>query len=117
MEWFRNALLAEICRQFNIKQTFTVIYHLSSNGLVERANRKILEVLRPIVGRLVGTWEDWVSHAAASIKSSECDSTGKTPYFIVYGREKCLLYDLLEQPQKPVYNMEDYNKRQLKGVL
>ncbi len=35
-----NALLAEICRQYNIKQTFTVTYHPSSNGLVERANRK-----------------------------------------------------------------------------
>lgn len=111
---FRNALLEEICRQFNIKQTFTVTYHPSSNGLVERANRKILDVLRPIVGRLVGTWEDWISHVAASINSSICESTGKTPYSIVYGREKRLPYDLLEQPQKPVYNIEDYSKRQLK---
>ncbi len=74
----------------------------------------ILEVLRPIVGGLVGTWEDWVSHVTASINSSECESTGKTPYSIVYGREKRLPYALLEQPQKPVYNMEDYSKRQLK---
>ncbi len=29
---FRNALLEEICKQFNIKQTFTVTYHPSSNG-------------------------------------------------------------------------------------
>ncbi len=111
---FRNALLAEICKQFNIKQTFTVTYHPSSNGLVERANRKILDVLRPIVGRLVGTWEDWVSHVAASINSSVCESTGKTPYSIVYGREKRLPYDLLTQPTKPVYNMDDYSQKQLK---
>ncbi len=45
---FRNALLEEISKQFNIKQTFTVTYHPSSNGLVERANRKILDVLRPL---------------------------------------------------------------------
>ncbi len=71
-------------------------------------------MLRPIVGRLVGTWEDWVSHVAACIISSICESTGKTPYSIVYGREKRLPYDLLEQPQKPLYNIEDYSKRQLK---
>ncbi len=76
---FRNALFAEICRQYNIKQTFTVTYHLSSNALVE---------LRPIVGHLVGTWEDWVSQVAASINSSECENTEKTPYSIVYEREK-----------------------------
>ncbi len=113
---FRNALLVEICRQFNIKYTFTVTYHLSSNGLVERANRKILEVLRPTVGRLVGTWEDWVSHVAASINISVCESTGKIPYSIVYGREKRLPYDLLEQQQTPVYNMENYSKRQFSDV-
>ena len=111
---FRNALLKEICNQFQIKQTFTVTYHPSSNGLVERANRKIIEVLRPIVGRFVDTWEDWISHVAASINSNVCESTGKTPYFILYGKEKRLPYDLLEQPQKPVYNMEDYSRRQLK---
>ncbi len=57
---FRNALLEEICRQFNIKQTFTVTYHPASNGQVERANRKILDALRPVVGGLLEIWEDWV---------------------------------------------------------
>ncbi len=37
----------------SIKQTFTVTYHPSSNGLVERATRKFFDLLRPIVGRLV----------------------------------------------------------------
>ncbi len=63
----RNALLEEICEQFNIKQTFTVTYHPDSNGLVERANRKILEALLPVVGDLLETWEDWAPHVAASI--------------------------------------------------
>ena len=38
---FRNVLLAEICKQFSVKQTFITAYHPSSNGLVERANRKV----------------------------------------------------------------------------
>ncbi|MPC52642.1 hypothetical protein E2C01_046517 [Portunus trituberculatus] len=45
---FRNALLTEICAKYNIKQTFTIAYHLSSD-LVERANRKILEALHHVV--------------------------------------------------------------------
>ncbi len=32
---FRNSVMEEICKQFNIKQTFTVTYHPTSNGLVE----------------------------------------------------------------------------------
>ncbi len=50
---FRNAVVAEICSHFGITQTFAAAYHPASNGLVERANRKILEVLRPIVNDLL----------------------------------------------------------------
>ena len=111
---FRNALIAEICKQYNIKQAFTVTYHPASNGLVERANRKILEVLRPVVGGLLDTWEDWLAHVAASINGSVCESTGKSPYYILYGKEKRLPYDLLNAKSKPVYNMEDYCKSHMK---
>ncbi len=46
---FQDAVVSEICSQFGIKQTFTAAYHPASNGFLEMANRKILEVLRPIV--------------------------------------------------------------------
>ncbi len=49
---FRNKVLAEICTQFGITQTFTAAYHPTSNGLVERTSRKILEILRPIANLL-----------------------------------------------------------------
>ncbi len=62
---FWNAVVSEICSQFGIKQTFTAAYHPASNGLVGRANRKILEVLRPIVNELLENWEDWLPHVAA----------------------------------------------------
>ncbi len=55
---FWNAMVSEICSQFGTKQTFTAAYHPAWNGLVERANRKILDVLRPIVNELLDNWED-----------------------------------------------------------
>ncbi len=36
---FKNQILADICSQYNIKQTFITAHHLASNGLVERTNR------------------------------------------------------------------------------
>ncbi len=99
---FRNKVPQEICSQFNITQTFTVAYHPVSNGLVERANRKFLEALRPIVGRFIGTWEDWLPQVAATINAIVCESTGQTPHFIVFGTQKRLPYDLLSSQQPPV---------------
>ncbi len=70
--------------------TFTAAYHPVSNGLVERANIKILEVLRPIVNELLDNWEDWLPHAAASLNSSVSDSTGKSLH-IIWGRKTSTL--------------------------
>ena len=110
---FRNQIIEEICRQYGIKQTFVAAYHPASNGLVERANRKILEVLRPIVSSMQENWQDWLPYVAASINSSINSSTGKSPYYILYGYDKVLPYDILCQKTNPVYNSDDYAKTQM----
>ncbi len=110
---FWNQLLEEICKQFGIKQCFTVSYHPANNGLVERANRKILEVPRPVVSGLQHTWEDWLAYVAASINSRICESTGQSPHYKIFGVEKRLPYDLLSSSHSRVYNIDDYAKCQL----
>ncbi len=110
---FRNAVVAEICSKFGITQTFTTAYHPASNGLVERANRKILEVLRPIVNDLLYNWEDWLPHIVASINSSVNYSTGKSPHYISFGVEKRFPYGLLTSTQQPIYNIEKYSQQQI----
>ncbi len=42
---FRNQILADICSQYTIKQTFITAHHPPSNGLVERTNMRVLEIL------------------------------------------------------------------------
>ncbi len=79
----RDAVVSEICSRFGIKQTFTAAIHPASNGLVERANRKILEVLRFIINDLLDNWEDWLPHVAASLNSTATESTDKYPHYIL----------------------------------
>lgn len=52
---FSNIILDEICKQFIMKHNCTVGYHPASNGLVERGNRKILEILNLVVTCLLDT--------------------------------------------------------------
>ncbi len=68
---FKNQVLQEICTRFNIQQTFITSHHLGSNGLVERTNRKILEIFRHLAGHLQETWEDWLSYVTACINNSQ----------------------------------------------
>ncbi len=73
---FNNQILTDICAQYEVTQTFITAHHPASNGLVERTNRKILEILRHLSGRFNETWEDWLSQVAACINSSVNSSTG-----------------------------------------
>ncbi len=110
---FGNTVLAEICAKFQTTQTFTAAYQPASNGLEERANRKLLDINRPLVNNLHDNWKDWLPQIAASINSSVNDSTGKSPHFIIYGVEKRLPYDLLTSAAQPIYNIDDHAKQQV----
>ncbi len=81
---------------------------------MERANRKILDVLRSVVSGLQHTWVDWLAYFAASINSRVCESTGQFPHYIIFGVEKRLSYDLLSSSHSRVYNIDDYAKCHLK---
>ncbi len=110
---FKNEILQDICNQFSIKQTFIAAHHPVPNGLIERTNRKILEILRHLAGKFHESWEDWLSHVAASINGSINISTGKTPHYILYGFDKCLSYDVLVHSPVPLHSLGDYSKLQL----
>ncbi len=110
---FKNQILQDICNQFSIKQTFITGHHPASNGLVEGTNRKVLEILRHFAGKLHESWEDWLSHVAASISGFINTSTGKTPHYIIYGFDKLLPYDVLVHSPVPVHSLDDYSKLQL----
>ena len=103
--YFKKQVLDAVCKQCEITQSFTVAYHPQSNGLVERNNRKILEILRHIVDDVKDAWEDWLPQVATSINGSLSTATGKSPYWIIFGKDKRLPYDLLTGPRKPEYHL------------
>ena len=115
---FKNELLEEVCRMYGVSQCFTAAYHPQGNGMVERVNSKILTSLRTLlvdaVQPLQENWVDWIPQVAASINSTVNESTGKTPYYIMYGDEKRLPYEVVVEDPLPVYNYEDYAKVQRK---
>ncbi len=78
---------------------------------MKRPNRKILEILRPVVTGLFDAWEDWLPYVGASINSSICESTGQSPYFTIFGVDKQLPYDLLGGTHEPVYD-DDFAQSQ-----
>ncbi len=87
-------------------------YHPASNSLDEKANKKLLDIIWPLVNDLHDNLDDWLPQIAVSINSSVNDSTGKSSHYIIYGVEKRLPYDLLINIPQLVCNIEDYGQQQ-----
>ncbi len=90
-----------------MKVAYLVRSNYSTWRLSCRTNRKILEVLRPVVGELLETWEDWLPQVAASINSSVCAPTGQSPHYVLFGVDKRLPYELLSSTHSLGYTTVD----------
>ena len=78
--------MSKMCESFGIKKTHTTPYHPQGDGLVERSNRIILDMLRSYVDR-EKQWEDFISLMLYSYNTSYHSSIQTTPYMLMYGKE------------------------------
>ena len=83
---FESALLSGLCSAFGIKKTHTTPYHPQGDGLVERANRTLLNMLRTYVDR-EDQWEQYLALILYAYNTSFQSSIETTPFNIMYGRE------------------------------
>ena len=88
-------MFKEVCDLLKIVKTRTTPYRPSANGLMERMNRTILQILRCCIQ---GQQEDWDLHLATlgmAIRSTVNRQTGFTPNFLMLGREVLQPIDLM----------------------
>jgi hypothetical protein len=83
---FERAVIQELCKLANVEKSRTTPYHPQGNGIPERFNQTLLNML--------GTLEDdqkvnWKAHVPALVhayNSTRHESTGLTPHYLMFGR-------------------------------
>ena len=84
---YRSALMTATRAKFGVEARFTSPYHPQSNGLCERTNGVITNVVAKIVG--AGKEAEWAEHLALAVfdyNTKPHSATRRTPYEVVYGR-------------------------------
>ena len=104
---FNNSLLQAVCDTFKIKKCNIVPYSPQANGKVERANRRILDVLR-FIANSTAVWDECIPQVACSLNSAIHSSINESPHFILFGMDKRLPYEFLSSAPRPLYCMDDY---------
>ena len=114
---FESELVAEVCKLLKICKTRTTPYHPQGDGLVERFNRTLLDMLATTLKEQPTDWEDHLRKVCLAYNSSIQSTTGYTPFFLMFGRNVRLPVDLMYGIGKPdVVTYGEYATRLKKSI-
>ena len=91
---FENKILHELCLLGGSHKTRTSPYHPESDGMVERFNRTLLMMLAMFAGKNRDDWDDLLPAVMMAYRSSVHESTGYSPYRLMFGEECTLPMDI-----------------------
>ena len=101
---FMSKLIKAICELFQVKRHYTSSYHPQTNATCERANSTLAKVLRAYVNENQSNWAQLVPFAMMAFRSTPAtESTGYSPYHLLFGKEMNLPIDvsLIPKPNIP----------------
>ena len=81
---FESQTLGDLCKAFKVTKSHTTPYHPPEDGLVERMNRSMLNLLRTFVQQ-EGNWEQHLQLLLYIYRTTKHTSTGLSPREILFG--------------------------------
>ncbi|KAL1273034.1 hypothetical protein QQF64_028896 [Cirrhinus molitorella] len=94
---FMSRLMADLCRLLGVKQLRTTIYHPQTDGLVERFNQTLKQMLRRVAAEDRHDWDLMLPHILFGIREVPQASTGFTPFELLFRRQPCGLLDVAKE--------------------
>jgi hypothetical protein len=92
---FENEVMRELTDMLRIKKTRTTPYHPQSDGMVERLNRTLKDMLAKTVNDRHDDWDVWISQVLLAYRTTTHMSTGFTPHYMMFGREARMPVDVI----------------------
>ncbi|KAK3103801.1 hypothetical protein FSP39_021997 [Pinctada imbricata] len=91
---FESKIVKELCTITGIEKSRTTPYHPMGNGLTERFNRTLLSMLGTLKPDQKRDWKSHIGPLVHAYNSMRQDSTGQTPYSLMFGRQPRLPVDI-----------------------
>jgi hypothetical protein len=92
---FESLLFQQLCTSLGIEKLRCSAFHPATNGLTERFNKTIEEMLSKYVSHHQRDWDQWLPILLLAYRSSVHASTKHTPYQLMFGHDPTLPLDLI----------------------
>ena len=117
---FEKNLIKELCKLAGVKKSRTTPYHAMGNGMVERFSHTLLNMLGTLEDHKKEDWKSYVAPLVHSYNATRHDSTGYSPYFLMFGRHPRLAVDAylgLNNPESSSILSKEHYATKLKKRL
>ncbi|UYV75794.1 hypothetical protein LAZ67_13001373, partial [Cordylochernes scorpioides] len=105
---FTSNLMKEVVKMCKVKHCFTTSYHPQTNGLTERLNRTLINMISMYVNTDQKNWDEILPFVTHAYNITIQETTGYSPFFLLFGREPM---SLLDDDNIPIdSNMNDYDE-------
>ncbi|XP_062576549.1 neurofilament medium polypeptide-like [Saccostrea cucullata] len=91
---FESQIIKELCQITGMKKSRTTPYHAMGNGQCERYNRTLLNMLGTLKPSQKQNWKLYINPLVHAYNCIKNESTGVSPYFLMFGREPKLPIDI-----------------------
>jgi len=100
--------MQEVAKLLGVEIHFVSPYHPQSNGLCERLNGTIINMLASYTAENQKQWVHFIQKVVFAYNTSKHSATGFTPYFLAHGREASIGSDAALSLNTDVRNLPDY---------
>lgn len=92
---FLSRVIDDLLRSSSTQHKLTTSYHPQTNGLTERLNRTLTDMLSMYVSSDHRDWDLALPYVTFAYNSSRHDTAGYSPFYMLFGREPTLPLDTL----------------------
>ena len=117
---FDSDKFKEFCQSIGTKIAFASVYHLESNGAMERANRIVFSAISKTLFNLhKGKWTEELPKVVWSHNTMTSRARGFSPFKLLYGEEAMLPEEIKHQSlrvmKQTLATDEEYSKETIEG--
>ena len=115
---FLSKLMHEVYQLMGIQKTNTTAYHPQTDGLVERFNRTLTDMLAKTVEAQGHDWDERLPYVLFAYRASLQESTKESPLFLLYGRDPRLPTEqaMSPKPSRRYVELDDYKSELTVGL-